>query len=154
MKRNIPPYKVLLWDVNRNTVEYYDVMPYLVNCWKEDKKRKVKVWGDKQTGEMPKTFDEFKTFVTRTCRYMFWSRCEYEVLVTAWPTRIPKTTKEEILRLADEISGLSDDESKNKLYEFTENKVYSIDFEKIDAYDQIEANIDVLTTHFMNYINS
>lgn len=118
MKRKIPPYKVILWDVNRDNVEYYDIMPYLVECWKEEKKRKHKIWNrdSEDNTKMPETFDEFKKFVLGESQYRFWSRCEYEIIVTGWPIQ-----KHE---------------------------------EKIDAFDQIEANIDVLTKHFMEYINS
>lgn len=123
MKRKIPPYFVINWDFNRDEMEVYDVMPYLVGCWKTEKKKKHKTWNysfehpcvDDDT-LMPQTFDEFKKFILNNALYQFWARCEYEIIVTGWPQQ-----------------------KKEK---------------KIDVYDQIKMNIDVITKHFMDYINS
>ena len=101
MKRNIKPYKVISWDFNSDNIEYYDIMPFLIDSYKKIKKNK------------PKTFDEIKEFITNESRYRFWSRCEYEVIITGWPKQ-----KREV---------------------------------KIDIFDQIMKNIDVITTHFMSH---
>ena len=101
MKRNIKPYKVISWDFNHDDIEYYDIMPFLIDSYKKIKKNK------------PKTFDEIKEFIINESRYRFWSRCEYEVIITGWP----KQNREV----------------------------------KIDIFDQIMNNIDVITTHFMSH---
>ena len=101
MKRNIKPYKVISWDFNSDNIEYYDIMPFLIDSYKKIKKNK------------PKTFDEIKDFIINESRYRFWSRCEYEVIITGWPKQ-----KREV---------------------------------KIDIFDQIMKNIDVITTHFMSH---
>ena len=101
MKRNIKPYKVISWDFNSDNIDYYDIMPFLIDSYKKIKKNK------------PKTFDEIKEFIINESRYRFWSRCEYEVIITGWPKQ-----KREV---------------------------------KIDIFDQIMKNIDVITTHFMSY---
>jgi hypothetical protein len=116
-----PVYNVILWDINRDTLEYYDVMPYFINEWKEEKKKKHKTWnldalhtGDNiKNNKMPETYDEFKKFILDKSMYQFWARCEYECIVSGWPVK------------------------KNEV--------------KIDAYDQIKANIDVITPLFMEY---
>ena len=99
MKRNIKPYKVISWNFNHDDIEYYDIMPFLIDSYKKIKKNK------------PKTFDEIKEFIINESRYRFWSRCEYEVIITGWPKQ-----KREV---------------------------------KIDIFNQIMENIDVITTHFM-----
>lgn len=71
-KERVSPYYVIIWDVNRDTIENYDIMPYICECY-DDLENK------------PKTFDEFKTFILKECKYRFWSRCEYEIIVTGWP---------------------------------------------------------------------
>ena len=101
MKRNIKPYKVISWDFNHDDIEYYDIMPFLIDSYKKIKKNK------------PKAFDEIKEFIINESRYRFWSRCEYEVIITGWPKQ-----KREV---------------------------------KIDIFDQIMKNIDVITTHFMSH---
>ena len=102
MKRNIKPYKVISWDFNHDDIEYYDIMPFLIDSYKRIKKNK------------PKTFDEIKEFIINESRYRFWSRCEYEVIITGWPKQ-----KREV---------------------------------KIDIFNQIMENIDIITTHFISHL--
>ena len=52
MKKNIKPFNVINFEYISGKFEAYDVMPYLVNCYKSEKKDK-----------RPVTFDEFKKFV-------------------------------------------------------------------------------------------
>ena len=102
MKRNIKPYKVISWDFNHDDIEYYDIMPFLIDSYKKIKKNK------------PKTFDEIKEFIINESRYRFWSRCEYEVIITGWHKQ-----KREV---------------------------------KIDIFNQIMENIDIITTHFISHL--
>ena len=74
MKKNHIPFNVINFDFNSKKFEAYDVMPYLVNCYKNEKKDK-----------RPVTFDEFKKFVEGKSMYMYWARCEYEVILSDWP---------------------------------------------------------------------
>ena len=101
MKRNIKPYKVISWNFNHDDIEYYDIMPFLIDSYKKIKKNK------------PKTFDEIKEFIINESRYRFWSRCEYEIAVGGIHSKHPEN------------------------------------FEKIDAYYQLEMNLD----HIVDYIN-
>lgn len=75
-KKSLTPFNVINYDVNRKEFIAYDVMPYLVSCYDEAKKKKRNV---------PKTFDEFKKFVEGNSMYMYWARCQYEVILCDWP---------------------------------------------------------------------
>lgn len=68
----IKSFNVIYQDINAQKFEPYDVMPYLVDEYDkaEDK---------------PTTFEEFKEFVKRKSMYMYWSRCEYEIIIAGWP---------------------------------------------------------------------
>lgn len=77
IKKELTPFYVINWDVNAQKFIKYDVMPYFVNCYKEAKKRRRKV---------PTTFDEFKEFVEGNSLYMYWARCQYEVILMDWPS--------------------------------------------------------------------
>lgn len=117
-KVQMPVFYTLAWDVNRNEVENYDVMPYLVSAWEEDKVRKHKIWFkslDDDTKE-PATVEEWKKAILAASRYEFWARCEYEITVSGWPV------------------------DKRRV--------------KLDVFDQINANIDVITELFMKYVSS
>src|SRR5574344_683962 len=117
-KVQMPVFYTLTWDMNRGEVENYDIMPYLVSAWKEDKARKHKIWfksSDDDTKE-PTTVEEWKKAILAASRYQFWARCEYEIIISEWPTE------------------------KHRV--------------KLDVFDQINANIDVITKLFMEYVSS
>lgn len=94
-------FNVLVHDFNQNKFVPYNVIPYLVNCYKEAKKK-------------PKTFKEFRKFIDKESKYQFWSRCQYEVILMDWPCQ--------------------------KLQE------------KIDVYEQIKMNLDVVTKILMEAV--
>lgn len=81
MKKNPTPFNVIVHGLNCKGVKAHDIMPYLIECYKETKKSK-KAW--KKT---PETFEEFKKFVIDESRYMYWARCEWEIIVQDWPCR-------------------------------------------------------------------
>lgn len=93
-KKTLIPFNVI---VERNG-EFVpmDIMPYLVDRWNKRKKAdNIKI-------------DEF---IDNECKYQFWSRCQYEIILSDWP---------------------------NKRIE-----------KKIDVYQQIKMNIDVITSVFL-----
>lgn len=108
-------YNVIVWDINRGKVDYFDILPYLIRCWRDEEKRKIKFWDGQGIDRMPSTFDEIKNFINKESKYQFWSRCEYEVLISSWPS--------------------SDKQ------------------EKIDVYDQIKNNLDIITKIFIEELN-
>lgn len=65
-------FNVLLWNFNTDSLQYYDVLPYLRECYKKAKKK-------------PKTVEELKEFIKNESIYRYWSRCEYEMILTGWP---------------------------------------------------------------------
>lgn len=75
-------YNVIFWDFNKKEFVSYDIFPYLKKVYQEAKERKKE----------PKTFDEFKEFIRKESMYMWWSRCQYEILISDWPAQ-SKTEK-------------------------------------------------------------
>ena len=73
-RRKHIPFYVIIDNVNRQDFERHDVMPYLVSCYDDAKKRK----------EQPKTYEEFKAFVKGKSMYMFFARCQYELVLKPW----------------------------------------------------------------------
>ena len=76
MKKNIKPFNVINFEFNSDKFEAYDVMPYFVRCYLSEKKDK-----------RPVTFEEFKKYIEEKSMYMYWSRCEYEVVLSDWPNQ-------------------------------------------------------------------
>ena len=77
MKKNVKPFNVINFEFNSKKFEAYDVMPYLIRCYDNAKRKK----------DCPKTFDEFKKFVKDKSMYMYWARCEYEIILSDWPNQ-------------------------------------------------------------------
>lgn len=50
----------------------YNIFPFLKNRFEE-------------TEEKPKTFEEVKEFIDNWSKYQWWSRCEYEIILSDWP---------------------------------------------------------------------
>lgn len=69
-------FNVLLWDINRNELTKYDVLPYF-----RDELDKLK------KGKKPQTREEWTEFVKREGKYMYWGRCEYEIIISPWPVQ-------------------------------------------------------------------
>lgn len=85
--------------------------------------------------------EEFAKEVKSVLMYNFWSKCEWEVVITDWPTHI---TVEELNRLQKELDG------HTAAYG---HPPYALSVglrvaEKIDVYDQIMLNWDI----FINYL--
>ena len=95
-KKETKKFNVLNWDFNSDTIEHYDVLPYFRRQYEE---RKNKAKGKRvqkameENPEMrkyyavPETLDEMKKFVEGESQYMFWARCQYEMIVHGWPVR-------------------------------------------------------------------
>ena len=95
-------FNVILYDFNGKKFVSYDVMPYLRNAYKErldrhkelvkkikrSKKLDESILEDKYN-KLPVTFEEFKTFVKDESQYQYWSRCEYEIILSDWPPSKP-----------------------------------------------------------------
>ncbi len=81
-------FNVLMWDFNSDKLVHYDVLPYLRNRYK-DRVENFKKYSkeDNKYIFVPKTLDEFKKFVENESMYMFWSRCEYEMICHGWPAQ-------------------------------------------------------------------
>ena len=72
-KRNQIPFNVIIDDVNAQGFKSHDVMPYFIRCYDTTKKDK-----------RPNTYEEFKEFVKGNSMNMYWSRCQYELVLKPW----------------------------------------------------------------------
>lgn len=84
MDKKHTPFNCIIFDINRKEFEPYDVMPYFLREWDEIKKTKKKYSEDKYRGK-PANMAELKEWLASKSQYMFWSRCEYEIIVAGWP---------------------------------------------------------------------
>ena len=70
--KHLNEYNVIVEDYNKREFVSYNVMPYLMRCYEETKKK-----------DKPNTFDEFKEFVRSKSMYQYWCRCEYEIVINS-----------------------------------------------------------------------
>ena len=105
MEKKKSVFNTIAYNPNSKKFEAYDVMPYLRNCYLNEKKKRGK------NRNLPETFEQFKEFVKDNGMYQFWGRCEYEVILVDWPCQ-----------------------NTNR---------------KIDVWEQIDANIDIVTELLM-----
>ena len=87
-----------------------------------------------------KEFDEFAEEVRRSLQYYFWSKSEWEIILTDWP---PHVDGEEIDRLVKER-----EERINRWGNFHLTDVRLYVAEKVDVFDQVMLNWD----NFIKYI--
>ena len=114
--------------VGRNVFHYnWIVTNDIIKIYKEHKKK-------------PLTFDEFAEKVKRALINEYWSRCEYEIVITSWP---PYVENDEIDRLNKER-----EEHLKEWGKFYRTNVNLSVGEKIDVYTQIMLN----WSHFINYL--
>ena len=66
-------FNVLIFNFNSRKVQSYNIIPYLKGCYKRKPKSK-----------RPSTFEEFKELIIIESRYQWWSRCEYEIVITGF----------------------------------------------------------------------
>lgn len=73
-----PAIKWIVWNWNSSfdQLEDYDVMPYFIRTYKALKKK-----------DRPATIDDLSKWLDTEAHYMFWAKCEYEIIVHGWPMR-------------------------------------------------------------------
>lgn len=98
-------FNVLYWNFNADRPSSYDVLPYFRNEYERLNKK-----------NRPSTKEEWKEFIKAKGMYMYWARCEYEVIVLQWPPT---------------------------------DKSY-----KLDIWEQIEANLDLIIDILMKEYES
>lgn len=74
-------FNVIIYNPNKEAFEPYNVIPYLLDQYKKIRPKNRK----------PTNKEEMITFIEAESRYQWWARCQYEVIISDWPT---ETTKE------------------------------------------------------------
>lgn len=107
--------------INRNEIKVFNVFDHVSFSNAVDKLRRKKL-----------SRDEFSKELRSVAMYYFWSKCEYEVVITSWP---PYIDREELERLT----------SEEIRYRCSVRLTVG---EKIDVYQQLALNWD----RFVDYL--
>lgn len=108
MQHKMKPFYTIIYDVNHKKFVKYNVMHYFLREYIESRTSKYL--------KTPQTKEEFIEFVKEWGMYQFWSRCQYEIIITDWPGQTVE--------------------------------------EKIDVWDQMEANLSVVADILMENVAS
>lgn len=148
-------YYVYYEEINRREIIKYNIFDHggfyqdLIKIKKEFKKAYKKFWKEHDKYDSVNEFikwsdnykkEVFEEAVIRSLQYTFWARCEYEIVLTDWPTHI---NKEEFDRIRN-----TDEDCK---YLFTIDPAYG---EKIDIFDQVMLNKDIFIDYLWANIDS
>lgn len=140
-KKELIPFYVINENMfKRHTFGPYNIMPYLVEEYKDTKKSKHR--------KTPVTFEEFKTFVKDKCQYQYWGRCEYEVLIGSWPFGSYKMRQEvkEFIKNDPNLDDYSTD------IDFL--NIITQDMQKFDIFEQVMMNHDTVTKILMENVGT
>ena len=123
---------------NNGRFEPYNIMIYLKDRWVNFVKRYNEFIKDPDFDvndsywKYPKTFEEFKVWVDNHLKYQYWSRCEYELVLSSWPSY--------------ELDEDTDKYQKGTLV------IPNGKGKKIDIYEQCKMNLDIITRIFMENV--
>lgn len=114
-------FNVINYDINRKEFISYNIIPYLVSCYDDTK-------------DKPITFDDFKEFVKKESMYQWWSRCEYEIVLSPWPYISSPSERYD-------KKGENDVEAWKKHW-----NEHLKECQKIDIHYQVMMNLDIITS--------
>ena len=122
-------FNVITYNINSKEFESYNIIPHLLDCYNKKKNK-------------PKTFDEFKEFIKGESMYQWWSRCEYEIILSPWPYTTSPSER-------------YDKKGENDIEAWKEHwKKHLKECEKIDVHDQVMMNLDVITQIFIECVKN
>lgn len=117
-------------DFNSREIKVFNIFNHAK--FNEDVKKALKKFDNKE---------EFSEEVRKSLAWCYWSKCEWETIITSFPARI---TKEELDRLNEEFKNDTEKYGREPCSMWISPTVGR----KVDIYDQIMLNFQ----HFINYI--
>ena len=129
-------FNVLEYDFINRTRKYYDVLPYFRNAWKKKSYHHMS-----DDGKKPSNKKELKNWIINISTYKFWSKCEYEFLMGAWPFGSYKMDED----IMEYLNNNPDFNIKNFNDNIDFTNIIIRDMYKIDVHEQILMNIDIIT---------
>jgi DNA-directed RNA polymerase specialized sigma subunit len=117
-------------DINRNEIKTFNIFNH--SRFREDVEKYLKKYKDKE---------EFAEHLKRSLMYHFWSKCEWEVVITDW---VPHITMKELDRLNAEREKTSREYGRDPYTLYVNPEVA----EKIDVYEQVMNNWEI----FLDYV--
>ena len=124
---NLMVWNVYDYDINRKDINLYNVFKH--HSFKQDVEELLK-------GNL--TFNKFSKRLKNIAQYYFWSKAEYEIVITSW---LPYIDNKELDRLVSER-------------ENCQCRLYDVNLDvskKIDIYNQLVINWDVFAAYVYSF---
>ena len=128
MKKYNLQYFVYIENFNQRRIEKYNILSDALVAEIVD-----------NAGENP-TREDFAKATEQVFKYYFWARSEWEVIITSWP---PYVSFSEVNRLTDEINNYAELTDREPTLLMTKLNVA----EKVDVFDQLKLNWDILVDY-------
>lgn len=131
MTNNNLAYYVYVENINQHKIEKYNVL---------------------NDGIITKIVERTKMIVNKEAfaeevelilRFYYWSRCEWEIILTEWPARV---TYDEILRLNNEADSFKREHNHEPYTLSTKLRIY----EKVDVFKQVKLNWELFIDYLWN----
>ena len=126
-------WNVIWYDFNGRKISTYNILSH--SKFIEDVKKDAK----EDYGEQLPDYEEFKERVKKELQYYFWCKCEYEVIVSAWPPNNNIEEKKINCVIVKDLSRLGRDHIKTGYYMetyFPEKNVRFISI--LESYDSFK----------------
>ena len=122
-------WNVYIEDWNTRNIELFNIFRHFSFNKSVKKIMEIKGWER----------DEFAEKIRGNLQYFFWSKCEYEVVVTSWPPYIKRGEYDRI-----------EEEMMNRTCENIDSfiNIRPCVTKKVDVYDQVMLNFDI----FIDYL--
>ncbi len=144
---------MLVWNayienINRREIEVYNIFNhggFYEDLYRATQKYKRASKVATKLTEKEKCLEEFKEDLRRSLLYYFWSKCEWEIVMTSWPTYIEPS---ELQRL--NAAFLAETAKYGH-----EPRVLDINLrveKKVDVYDQVMSNFGPFMEYILTHI--
>lgn len=142
-------WNVYVEDINAGKIKSYNIFKhgsFYADLYRKIKDYKKAVKQAVKPAEHTRALEDLKTCVRPILMYYFWSKCEWEVVISSWPVFI---TPEELNHINKEL-----EEHKSKWGSTPYKLNVSPDVsEKVDVYSQIMLNYNAFIEYIVGHLN-
>lgn len=138
--KSIKPFYVINWDVNRDKLVHYDIMPYLINEWENDKKRKHKLWVNSINSEIE--YVDWQLGQAKGLKYADAIRANLSKQQKKDDTKMPETIEDFKIFVDYYAFGMYWARCEYEVI-VTGWPVSKNDY-KLDVYEQVKMNLDIV----------
>lgn len=142
-------WNVITEDVNAGKIRFYNIFNhggFYADLYRKVKDYKKAMKQVTKPAEATRALEDLKTCTRSSLMYYFWSKCEWEIVATSWPTYIT----------VEHLSALEKDLKEYRTKWGHDPYRLTVDLkvaEKLDVYTQVMQNYDAFIDYILGHIN-